>query len=98
MVHTKIDQMASIYTKLQPKAQIKSKVGLPEIIEQQADIYDGPTVVVPSSYFDQELHTKDKLVKSDIKVKTIPYYETANDTGKTIYIGNEDLVIFEGGN
>ena len=98
MIHTKIDQMVSIHTKLQPKAQIRSKVGIPEIVEPQVDIYDGPTTVVPSSYFDQELYTKDKLVKSDITVKKIPFYETTNDTGKTIYIGNEDLVIFEGGN
>lgn len=108
MIHTKIDQIesihsnirtkTSIHSKLESKGSINSKVGLPTIVEQQVDIYEGPTTVVPSSYFDQELYTKNKLVKSDITVKQIPFYETTNETGKTIYIGNEDLVIFEGGN
>lgn len=108
MIHTKIDQIASIHTKIQPTAniktkvqplaQIKTKTGIPEMIIVEPEIYTGQTVVVPSAYFEQELYTKDKLVKSNITVRKIPYYETTNDTGKTIYIGNEDLVIFEGGN
>lgn len=108
MIHTKIDQKESIHTKLQPKASIHSKpqtkstihskVGLPEIVEQKVDVYSGPTTVTPSSYFDQELLTKNKLVKENITVKPTPYYETTNETGKTVYIGNEDLIIFEGGN
>lgn len=108
MIHTKIDQIesihsniktkASIHSKLEPKGSINSKISLPAIVEQQVDIYEGSTTVTPSSYFDQELLTKNKLVKENITVKPTPYYETTNETGKTIYIGNEDLVIFEGGN
>lgn len=108
MIHTKIDQISSIHTKIQPTAhiktkvqplaQIKTKTGMPEMVIVEHEIYAGQAVVVPSAYFEQELYTKDKLVKSNITVKKIPYYETVNETGKTIYIGNEDLVIFEGGN
>lgn len=105
-MHGKIDQAGSITGNLNPSQQIKGnlnqsqqvkgKIQFPHIIPP--DVYDGETVIVPSSFSDKELETRGKMVKTDIVVKQIPYYETANETGKTIYIGNEDLIIFEGGN
>ncbi len=72
--------------------------GTVTIADLITDEYTGETVITPSSYFDQELETKGKVVKENITVKQTPYYETTNSTGKTIYIGNEDLIVFEGGN
>lgn len=49
-------------------------------------VYDGDYEVVPASY-EQQLQTKDKFVKKDITVKSIPFIETSNDDGTTVYIG-----------
>lgn len=95
-MHGKIDQMGSIKGLLNPKEQIKGKLQLPHIVPP--DIYEGETVIIPSSFTDQELETRGKMVRTDILVKKIPYYETHNETGLTIYIGNDDLIIFDGGN
>ena len=50
--------------------------------------YEGEYVVTPRIY-EQSLATKNKLMKADVKVKEIPYYETSNISGKTVYIGGE---------
>ena len=35
----------------------------------------------------QTLNTKNKTLRDDIEIKEIPYYETSNEYGDTIYIG-----------
>ena len=52
------------------------------------DTYDGGYVVTPKTY-SQSLSTKNKLMKEDVSILEIPYYETSNLSGKTVYIGGE---------
>lgn len=53
------------------------------------DVYEGEYTVVPR-VVSQTLDTDNKLMKDDVTVKKIPYYETANPSGgTTIYIGDE---------
>ena len=52
-------------------------------------VYDGECNVVPKPNEAQTLETKNKIVKQDITVKEIPYYEVSNTLGKTVYIGKE---------
>lgn len=103
-MHGKIDQTDIIKGTLNPTEQIRGKLNpaqqmrglmtLPQVVPP--DIYEGETVIVPSSFTDQELATRNKMVKTDILVKQIPYYETSNESGITVYIGNDDLIIFGG--
>lgn len=51
------------------------------------DTYDGPYEVVPSVR-SQILNTKLKLMTDDVTVKEIPYYETSNLQGITVYIAD----------
>jgi hypothetical protein len=37
----------------------------------------------------QTLPTKNKVLRDNMEVKEIPYYETSNEYGNTIYIGSE---------
>lgn len=38
----------------------------------------------------QQLDTKDKLMKKDVVISAIPFFETSNDEGgNTVYIGKE---------
>jgi len=50
--------------------------------------YPGPYIVTPTKH-EQLLETQNKLMKADVKVKAIPYYETSNINGTTVYIANE---------
>ena len=52
------------------------------------DSYDGGYIVTPRVHA-QTLNTKNKLMKDNVSVLAIPYYETSNLSGKTVYIGGE---------
>ena len=52
------------------------------------DNYTGQYSVTPLPNIDQILKTKNKLLKEDVIVEQIPYYETTNDAGGyTVIIG-----------
>lgn len=49
-------------------------------------VYDGDYEVTPKK-LEQRLKTNDKFMVDDVKIKGIPYYETSNISGTTVYIG-----------
>ena len=51
--------------------------------------YEGEYEVTPKAYIRQELETQNKVLTENIKVKEIPYFETSNVYGDTVYIGSE---------
>ena len=51
--------------------------------------YLGPYEVVPSTTDNIILETKKKTMTDDVTVFKIPYYETSNESGYTVYIGSE---------
>lgn len=67
---------------LSEKGQLGGSVA-PQIIET----YAGPYVITPKAEEEQTLPTKSKKMASDVLVKEIPYYETSNVAGTTVYIG-----------
>ena len=52
------------------------------VIHVDGDPYEGPYEVIP------KITAHDKYMKDDITVLEIPYYETSNQDGLTVYIGN----------
>ena len=48
--------------------------------------YEGDYTVTPSAV-EQTLTTRDKRMLDDVIVKSIPFIETSNDNGTTVYIG-----------
>lgn len=56
-------------------------------LPQGVRIYDGSYQITPLPYADQELHTSSSYVKRNIIVEKIPYFETSNEHGLTVYIG-----------
>ena len=50
--------------------------------------YGGEYDVIPKTYA-QHLDTDNKLMEEDVTVRAIPYYETSNVNGTTVYIGSE---------
>ena len=53
------------------------------------DTYEGDYVVIPKAFEDQILETNGLLMADDVTVLQVPYFETVNPTGKTVYIANE---------
>lgn len=51
--------------------------------------YEGDYIVIPKADAATVLPTKDRLMQDDVTVQKIPYYETANPTGDTVYIASE---------
>ena len=54
----------------------------------EVPVYSGNYVVVPKTH-EQFLATQNKLMAEDVDVKAIPYFETSNVSGTTVYIANE---------
>ena len=52
------------------------------------EIYGGPYTVTPMVK-GQTLKTASKLMKDNVKVLSVPYWETSNPTGNTAYIAAE---------
>lgn len=50
--------------------------------------YEGDYEVTPKVYA-QMLDTDRKYMREDVTVKAIPYYETSNESGTTVYIADE---------
>ena len=57
-------------------------------IEGVEETYKGTYEVTPKVH-PQSLPTKNKVMKEDVSILEIPYYETSNLFGKTVYIGGE---------
>lgn len=53
------------------------------------DSYMGDYVVIPKAHEEVILETKDKTMADDVTVRKVPYYETSNQTGTTVYIASE---------
>ena len=53
------------------------------------DQYDGIYDVIPRAKSEVVLNTDGLMMKSDVTVHKVPYFETSNATGETAYIANE---------
>lgn len=53
------------------------------------ETYTGAYEVTPLPFEAQTLRTKNKLMGDDVVVLEIPYFETSNVSGTTVYIGGE---------
>ena len=51
--------------------------------------YEGEYTVIPKANEPTVLETAGKTLNKDVTVTKIPYYETSNPTGDTVYIASE---------
>ena len=52
--------------------------------------YNGETQVIPKARSDTILETKDRIVREDITVTKVPFYQAENPSGgQTVYIAKE---------
>lgn len=58
------------------------------VTKAEGEKYDGDYIVTPKTR-SQTLETANKVLTSDITVEAVPYYETSNLYGDTVYIASE---------
>lgn len=59
------------------------------VTQLEGDKYTGPYTVTPKADEVQTLETRAKTMEDDVTVLAIPYYQTGNLYGDTVYIGSE---------
>lgn len=70
--------------------EIKMKIAPAKVVYTgNSKPYEGVYDVTPQAKSAIILPTKDRLLSRDVNVKKIPYYETSNQTGVTVYIASE---------
>lgn len=70
--------------------EIKMKISPAKVVYTgDSKPYEGVYDVTPQAKSAVILPTKDRLLSRDVNVKKIPYYETSNQTGVTVYIASE---------
>ena len=69
--------------------QLSCELTTPDVIYADVDSYNGTYVVTPKPYVNQTLETAGLRMHQDVTVKKIPYYQTSNTDGYTVYIGGE---------
>lgn len=57
--------------------------------EIPTETYEGEYVVIPKPFEEQTLKTVGLKMNNNVVINKIPYYETSNESGYTIYIGGE---------
>lgn len=59
-------------------------------IMKEYDLYEGEYNIIPKAFYAQTLPTAEKLLRDDIVVTEVPYFETSNNfDGVTVYIAKE---------
>lgn len=59
-------------------------------ILREYDLYSGDYKVVPKAFNGQTLQTTNKVLREDVIITEVPYYETSNaSNGTTAYIAKE---------
>ena len=60
-----------------------------KIVDTGGKPYKGEYTVIPKANAPTVLETAGKTLNKDVTVTKIPYYETSNPTGDTVYIASE---------
>ena len=69
--------------------KIGMKIGQAVVVSVEREPYEGEYEVTPK-ISSQILPTAKKLMKDDVTIKSIPYFDVSNPAGgQTIYIGSE---------
>lgn len=64
--------------------EVRDYIGtyMPEGIET----YEGDYAIIPKTT-EQEMQTKNKMMKDNVTIQKIPFHEFSNETGTTVVIG-----------
>ena len=66
--------------------EIIGEMTIPDVIH--VDEYDGDYEVIPQAHDEVILPTNGLVMKDDVTVREVPYYEVSNEYGYTVYIAS----------
>lgn len=81
-----INSCSFLKGKINPKNILQGNIIVP--IEHYEE-YKGEYSVTPK-VSSQTLHTQNLVMKNNLTILEIPYFETSNETGNTVYIGGNN--------
>ena len=79
-----VSNTVSLIGKLNPTNKLQGIISAVEPVES----YKGDYTITPK-IDSKTMRTKNKKMEDNVTVLAIPYYETSNLTGKTVYIGGD---------
>lgn len=92
-LEVELEPQQTVRAKITPSIQLRADLKFPTMVElpsEEIPEYEGDYTVVPRAHSQVTLETKNKVMRSDVKVVKIPYYETGNlSGGYTIYIAED---------
>lgn len=59
------------------------------VVASDLPTYGGAYEVTPSAHESQTLETAGHIMENDVTVKIIPFFQTSNVSGDTVYIASE---------
>ena len=83
----KINSISQIKGSITTKHEVAAILQAPDIIH--TDIYNGQYEIEPKAHTTTTLNTSGKTLLNNVIVKKIPYFETSNFSGYTVYIASE---------
>lgn len=74
--------------------EIKNKVEITNLkvstfVSGDYPFYRGEYNVTPKAHTEQTLETRNTILRNNVVVSQVPYYETSNTDGTTVYIASE---------
>lgn len=69
-------------------SSLNGTLTLPESV--RAEPYHGQYDITPKAYDDQVFETIGKVMTDNIVIRKVPYVESHNESGTTVYIAKED--------
>lgn len=59
-------------------------------VTKEYDAYSGPYEITPKAFESQMLETKNRVLRANLEITEVPYWETSNEAGgNTVYIADE---------
>lgn len=86
-IRAELASLSNIMCEVAPTGIISAEITLPDFIG--GGQYTGDYMVIPKAHAATVLPTNGKLMADDVTVSEIPYYETSNISGNTVYIADE---------
>ena len=85
-----IDESIHISGRVSNRGSLSGTLSCPSVNTGGFDIYSGDYELTPKAHQSQTINTKNKVLRDDITVAKIPYWETSNTSnGMTAYIAEE---------
>ena len=86
-ISCKIDDVPQIQGSITTTDVITANLQIPDAMP--IDIYDGQYEIDPKAHAATILNTSGRMLLKDVTIRKIPYFETSNLSGYTVYIASE---------